>query len=1020
MKTNYYTLILFCAFQFLFTGSIAQTNFFHIVNSPLDTILCNSDCILLSTQHLDIKKTSSYNAYSIPFTPSNLTSGNFVNVSLNQFSDTIPLGFEFCFYGNIYNHCYVSLNGHLTFNDSFRFQNATFETQHPLPYTNSTFPDNAIFLPFGDFDLLPSTTVKYGTIDTAPFRKFIIQYDSLAFFQGGTCSNNLLTSMRCELNETYNTIEIYIASKPLCDTNPGNWLNYATIGLQSIGAMNYKTVLGKNASIWTASNQAWQFSPAGLPDTKVDWYDENGNLLQASSDTINFCSSFFPRKVKAKIEYLCPYKVYWDSIKIVKLLPHIDSVLIDSATCQNTMDGGVAVFGSSFYPPLQYSLDYGVFGNSNSFNNLGWGYHYVIIKDSLGCEDTLEIFIPVKSNLSVFPLDIDTPFCQQNNGKICDTVTGGVPPYTYLWSTGDTTNCIFNLVDTVYKLIVTDAIGCEAYHIVDLPALQSPIVQAVITHPVCNTNGVIDISVTNGFAPYTYAWNNGSTNQDLSGLSAGSYTLTVKDSVDCEVISIFYLLNNQVMDSFTNIVYTTCGLNNGSLSIVGYDGTPPYSFLWSTGSTATTTTNLSAGWYTCTITDATNCTNSATFFLPPSNPLQIQFSVANANCSSQNNGKIFTTLQNATLPCTYSWSNFQTTSDISGLVSGYYTCTVYDDVGCIAIDSVFVGIDSFPILSILSYTQPLCVGDSNGSVIFGGLHGAPPYIFSFDGINYTISTQLNGISAGVYTVFIKDANSCLSDTIITLSSPDPLIFASLYADTNACYDDADASLFVQAAGGTPNYQYQLNSSGWQSSNIFSGLASGLYQLQIKDSHGCLSSTNYEVLGPKEALSFLKNKLDLDCYIDNSGVINYTILGGWPPYKIEWDQDTSTSTLRNNLHEGMHKIFITDNLGCQIEDTTYVGREECCHVYFPNAFSPNHDGINDIFKPISIKDIQAMLIKIYDRWGNMVFESHDYNKGWDGTIKNAFAESATYFYLVKYICNITSKVITLKGDIMIIR
>lgn len=998
--------------------------FFNIVGSPIDTISCMDTCIYLYTEHLPIQKTNAYLSSSIPYSPYNMTNGTSLNLTDDQFSDSVSIGFNFCFYENSYNRCYVSSNGHLTFNSAYKLGSASFDTQNPLPYYNTTsFPDNAIFLPFTDFNIEYGGSISYATVGVAPFRKFILKYQNIPFFDTINCGM-VNSSFQCELNETYNTIDLFILNKPTCNASSSNWLNYSTIGVQSLGAANYYTVPNKNASIWTATNEAWEIFPNGPKATHVNWYDLNNNLLAYNVDTFQFCNQIYPQTCYATITYECPYAQYSDIINIQQFKPQITNIAVTSVVCPGDSNGTCTISATSISPPILYSVGNSGFGPSNTFSNLPFGSFYANIMDSVGCIQSQIINVGIASTLNISQSLVFAD-CMQANGSACITPIGGVPPYSILWSNGDTTNCISNLAASTYAVTVTDAQGCSITKQVIISSLNVPSVTTKVTKAVCGQNGSIEPTASGGIPPYSYSWNPiGSTSQNIYNLNPGIFWLTVSDSVGCTVLIPIYLGDTlKVKDSIFFKKNTTCGLNNGSIKVHAYEGLPPYNYTWSNGLMGfsyDSIYNLAPGLYSCLVTDANNCSSVTSTFVNASSPLDIQFYPSNTHCNLTDNGGIYSLILYSTPPIKYTWSNSDTTSSIFGLSIGNYTLSVVDSNGCLASDNVSIYDDGSPSLSIASYQPPLCHGDSNGVIVFNGFGGVPPYKYSLDGVGFSVAAQINNVKAGSYIAYIRDANSCLSDTTVLLGEPDELLITRITSDTNTCFEDQKASINLYAIGGVSPYNYQIDSTNMQSGSTFSNLGSGIYTILVTDANGCSKTAINEVIGPQEKLSFTKWKTDIDCYEDNTGALKYEITGGWSPYKYSWNH-TNVSTLEfTGMDIGQYSIYIEDDRGCTLEDMTELFRKDCCHVYLPNAFSPNNDGNNDIFRAISVNEVNDIFMMIYDRWGNRVFESTDFKYGWDGTIGSRPADDGTYFYMVTFTCNLTSKKIVLKGDVTLIR
>ncbi|MBL7773005.1 MAG: gliding motility-associated C-terminal domain-containing protein [Chitinophagaceae bacterium] len=995
---------------------------FNISNSPSDTIPCNNNCIALHTEHLDIRETTHYTIASIPYNP--IAGAGLTSLSLQDdtYSDSIAIGFDFCFYGNTYHHLVLSSNGQVTFNLNYANGTCSFNTQQTLPYFNTEFPDNAIFIPFVDFNILSGGNIRYQTIGSAPFRKFIVNYDSLAYF-GGNCTSDKTTA-QCVLSETYNTIELFISNKPLCNSNPLNWLNYATIGIQSSWAMQSLTAPSRHASIWSASQEAWKFTPDGSSAAHVTWYNENNQILSSGPDSFLLCSSYYPRTIHAKVQYACSLLQDTDTITIVKVLPSIDSVVVTPSTCQNTNDGSIQVYASSYYPPIAYQLDYGIFSANNLFSNVNYGLHTIVIYDSIGCTDSMLTIVNTNSTLNATINMLSPAICPNNLASFCAQITGGVPPYNYYWNTGDTTLCLTNVGLGIYTFYVIDSIGCIDSVTIQNQNQNYPLITYQISKAICNANGSIQLlTVYGGVPPYSFLWSTGATTQSVYGLVSGNYWVIVSDSLGCSYQYLFYV-NDTLVTQATSTVLTpsTCGFSNGSLKMIGYNAIAPYTYQWSTGDTTSIINNVAPGNYSCVITDATGCSTIKNITLFNSNPLTIQFSKSNAHCDLLNNGSALCMVQNAMNPITYQWSTGSTLPVLYSLTPGWYSVHVTDANGCEAIDSLEIGNDGSPHIQILNYTPPLCYGGADGSITFDGLGGAPPYKYSLDGITFTTNGILTGISAGIYTVYIRDANSCLRDSVIHLTQPSALIIDSTKTKIVSCFSEELADFECFVSGGISPYEFSLNGGTWQTTNLFAQLPEGIYTITVKDAHSCTLSYTYfhPILRPSEPLRIVFSSDQVSCYKINTGMIEANILGGWPPYNVQWDSIETNSLVLNNLYPGKYILSVQDSMQCSITDSIYLEQENCCTVYMPNAFSPNADGLNDYFNVISAHDFQDMQLRIYNRWGELLFTSYEKERGWDGKYKSKDADSGTYFYMLNYICNTTKKAMMMKGDFILIR
>lgn len=991
----------------------------NIQNAPLDTVDCNLTCYSVKANFIKPKLTTSYTYSAIPFSPANTTTGTILNLGDDMFSSAIPLGFTFCFYNNTYNQAYISSNGHITFNSNYSNAACSFDTKKPMPFFNAKYPDNAIFCPFTDGNTLNSGTIKYATTGIAPFRKFIVSYISIPYFS--CTAGNFTSSFQCILYETTNEIDVHITQKPTCNADTSNYINYSTIGIQSIGTNNYLTVAGKNASIWNAFNESWRFSPNGANAYSIAWF-QGTTPLSGNADTISICDPF-PKTIKAVLTINCPGFQVEDTIRLVKFIPKIDSVQITKTNCKNTATGTVKVFATSLFPPITYALNNNVFSSNNFFTNVPFGSNSVKIKDANGCIQTLTVTVGTNTTLQAKIDSFKNPICPNYNGFIAGSAIGGVPPYTYHWTNGDTGLMADSLGPGTYYFTVTDANGCKDSIVKTLvfDPLSLPEATSLLTKPTClNASGQIDITVSGGTPPYSYSWSNGAITQDLSNLSAGTYTVTITDINGCLRLK-SYTINDtlNMQANITGVQHTTCGLNNATAQVAVSNGMPPIQYLWNNGATTFNATNLAAGTQYVTVIDANGCTRSDTTSINSSLPIAIQFLPANAHCDSAN-GLINTLIFNSTGTVNYIWSNGANSNSIYHLAPTTYWLKVTDANNCEMIDTITLKDDGVPHLKVVKYINPVCKGDTNGLLVLDGFSGVAPYKYSFDNVNFSATAQLNNFAAGTYTIYIRDANSCVTDTIISFQETQEIKINNSVPDSVVCFNDSTASFSVWGSLGKLPYIWSFNKGAFSTDTFFNHLGAGIYTIQLKDANNCEAEKEVEVRGPFLPLQVSLEATDIPCFEDLTGTLTAEITGGWQPVKFKWSHINSLFTFLDKQKAGLYKITATDKFGCAVTAIDTIKQTYCCNSYLPNSFTPNGDHLNDVFKAITASDISEFSLKVFNRWGQEVFATKDYQKGWNGQINGMDAAMDTYFYLMYYRCPSSTETIIMKGDLLLLR
>lgn len=375
--------------------------------------------------------------------------------------------------------------------------------------------------------------------------------------------------------------------------------------------------------------------------------------------------------------------------------PVVTTQALTNVSCFSLSDGSATVSATGSGPFTYNWAPTG--GNAASATNLAQGVYTVTVTDNGGCTaiHTLTITQPTQITGTITPQDAT---CGNSNGTASITPTGGTGPYTYAWSNSQTTQQITGLAAGSYSVIVTDANGCTTTATATILNSGAPTIQVTSqSDPTCfsGTNGTATIVATGGTGPYTYNWSpSGGTASSATGLGAGTYTVTVTGSDGCTQTQTIALTSPTAILSTTSSTPDDCNSSNGSAAISVSGGTPGYVLAWSTGSSNDTITGLSAGSYTCTVTDANGCTTSTTVL------------VGTSGSVTANAGVDVTILQGQTTPLTgtggitWTWtpagsldcSNCQN-PNATPSVTTTYILTVTDSLGCTDTDTVVVFVD---------------------------------------------------------------------------------------------------------------------------------------------------------------------------------------------------------------------------------------------------------------------------------------------------------------------------------------
>jgi hypothetical protein len=352
---------------------------------------------------------------------------------------------------------------------------------------------------------------------------------------------------------------------------------------------------------------------------------------------------------------------------------------------------------------------------------------------------------------------------------------------TYLWNDplGQTTSTATGLLPGTYICSITLSNGCSGTTTVTV--LSEPLIQITQTSntPVScfsGTNGALAVAVSNGTAPYSYLWSNSATTNSLSNVAAGTYTVQVTDANSCVQNGSFTILqppilngNFSAISNFNGTNISCFNGNNGSATITGTGGVGPYSYLWNNGTTLPIASNLVAGNYTVTTTDANLCSTIDTISLTQPSEIQLSETHQNISCFGGSDGSIILTVTGGTFPYTFNWSNTATTQNLLSITAGTYTVIVTDANGCTKNLSVTLTQPLAPLSSSDIHTDILCKGFSTGAIDLTVIGGTAPYTYLWS--NGQTTQDIDTLLSGTYSVNITDAKSCVFNDTIFLTQP---------------------------------------------------------------------------------------------------------------------------------------------------------------------------------------------------------------------------------------------------------
>ncbi|MBK8192273.1 MAG: T9SS type A sorting domain-containing protein [Lewinellaceae bacterium] len=642
---------------------------------------------------------------------------------------------------------------------------------------------------------------------------------------------------------------------------------------------------------------------------------------------------------------------------------------VTNTTC-GASNGGVDLTVTGGATPYTYLWSNG--STTQDLVNVFAGTYCVTVTDAGGCTATVCATVNSINGPDLSTVVVNTS-CGGSTGGINLTVTGGTTPYNYLWSNGLTTQDLTNLSAGTYCVTVTDGSGCTATTCATVNNNDGPTLATVVTNATCNAaNGGVDLTVNGGTSPFNYLWSNGNTTQDLTNVSAGTYCVTVTDKNGCTATTCATVNAPGGPVLTTSVIHTACGASNGSIDLTVNSGQTPYTYLWSNGSTTQDLTNLAAGTYCVTVTDATGCTATTCATVNSTGGPSLTASLTSPICN-ESNGAINLTVAGGTMPYTYLWSNGISTEDQSNLAAGTYSVIVTDANNCSAVQSYTLicvppsGCADFKAIAA-QLCAPTC-GAINGKIIVQLNGGIPVYNYNWtnittgtsgNGNSATKPIMITGLASGAYQITITDGQGCTAVATATVGQPTNLVLSALPQCASYC-NGQDATITIGIINSTPGYTYQwLNQSTNQSGTgtattepfVMTGLSAGKYSVTVTDAAGCTGviTTTIEHLSLLQASATASG---VGCS-GSTGKITVNVDFGTAAYHYEWWSDAtsgagdsgSTPFMIADLASGAYTVVVTDANGCMDTVKVNVGGNVSGQVY--NDF--NTDGSMDANEP----------------------------------------------------------------------
>lgn len=648
--------------------------------------------------------------------------------------------------------------------------------------------------------------------------------------------------------------------------------------------------------------------------------------------------------------------------------------------------------------------------------------------NNTGCPEAFDstqiIFNPVLESVLVQTQDVSC--FGMTNGTAQVTMTGLTGPYSFAFDGGAYTSSgsISGLAPGQHTVNILNSLGCDtllSFVIYEPPILQVSEVSRENVSCFGGADGMITVEGTGGYGTYSYAWNTNpvQNTETASGLAAGNYTVTMTDLNGCTSNLILGISEPLPLMNVFTVVQPNCyGFNDGSIQASVSGGTEPYSYSWSTGGNGSSVSGLISGNYSLVITDTNGCVLNQNTYLGQPAPLTMTISPDTAICPGT---PVTIEVQpgGGTGAYSFNWNpqNGNTNQlTVSPAVQTTYTCSATDANGCVtssAATITMITLDPSDIYAFIS-DSIVCLGEG---ITIDGAYTGPDQTVTLSWTHCTscpITQNITPASTTTYT--ISAVNQCnqqiTADVSVTVVSP-PVV--DLNPDLGA-YCQGEYFSVSNSGTNDPLWTYTWDfgdgtiSHDMVGVHVFNEPGQYAVNLTIVNQYGCQSAASASgviTVNPRAIASFTADKLEVttidpEFHFTNSSQ-NAT--------QYEWhfgDDDLTYVTNPTHSYDTYGDFTVTLNANneynCPDQAHLVVTVKPSFELFVPNAFTPDGDEYNNAFVAKGYGILETdFTMEIYNRWGELIFESHNMEIGWDGSYGSGTerVQDGTYTWVIRF-------------------